>query len=265
MEQIHNIYITSTNKTGNDTNYNYNLYFSNYGISILPDEEAYLNITSFQSLNSFYNINDNSKKFTIITKTALNVYFTYSFELDTGNYDIYNFMTSVNNLCNNFFTMSYNEKKNKWNYTSNQANLNVYLIPSIYNSKYFGLTPNINNEILPSINGIGTYSNIINMNNFSLIVIKILGLVEKNKTIDNFNNNILNRGDIVCLVNRQDTSIGALINWTDLNKSFIKKINNIEINSLTFKFTNEFNELLTDLNDWLITLQITIKKKQYPH
>jgi len=263
MEQIHNIYITSTNKTGNDTNYNYNIFFSNYGINILPDEEAYLNITTFQSLNNFYNINDNSKKFAIKVRTDQDITITYNFELDTGNYDIYNFMSSVNSLCSNFFTMSYNEKKNKWNYTSNQPiNITVYLIPNIYNCKYFGLTPNINNEILPAINGIGTYSNIINMNNFSLIVIKLIGLVEQNKTIDNFNNS-LNRGDIVCLVNRQDTNIGALINWTDLNKSFIKKINNIEINSLNFKFTNEFGDVLTDLGDWLITLQITIKKKQY--
>ena len=65
MEKIHNIYINSTNKTDEDTNYNYNLYLSNYNIKIEPDEDAYLNITGFQSLNSFYNINDNSKSFTI--------------------------------------------------------------------------------------------------------------------------------------------------------------------------------------------------------
>ncbi len=52
MEKIHNLYITSVNKQGTDTNYNYNLYFSNYGIVIGQDEEAYLNIKTFQSLNS---------------------------------------------------------------------------------------------------------------------------------------------------------------------------------------------------------------------
>ena len=62
-QQIHNLYITSTNKLGNDTNYNYNLYLPSYGIKINDDEDAYLNITSFMSLNSFYNINDNSKSF----------------------------------------------------------------------------------------------------------------------------------------------------------------------------------------------------------
>ena len=65
MEQIHNLYITSTNKQGSDTNYNYNLYFSSYGITIAPDEDAYLNITSFQTLNTFYNINDKSNSFMI--------------------------------------------------------------------------------------------------------------------------------------------------------------------------------------------------------
>jgi hypothetical protein len=58
-------------------------------------------------------------------------------------------------------------------------------------------------------------------------------------------------------------AVGALINWTDNNNSFIKKINNIEINSLNFKFSNELGEELTDINDWLLILQITIKKKQH--
>ena len=35
------------------------------------------------------------------------------------------------------------------------------------------------NVITAYSNGIGTLSNIINMNNFSLIVIKVLGLVEQ--------------------------------------------------------------------------------------
>ena len=52
MEKIHNLYITSVNKQGTDTNYNYNLYFSNYGIVIGQDEEAYLNIKTFQSLKT---------------------------------------------------------------------------------------------------------------------------------------------------------------------------------------------------------------------
>ena len=64
-EQIHNLYITSANKNANEKNYNYNLYFSNYGIKINPDEEAFLNITSFQSLNTFYNINSLSCNFVV--------------------------------------------------------------------------------------------------------------------------------------------------------------------------------------------------------
>jgi len=53
MEQIHNLYISSSNKNGNDKNYNYNLYLSNYNINIQPDEEAWFCINTFQTLNSF--------------------------------------------------------------------------------------------------------------------------------------------------------------------------------------------------------------------
>ena len=263
MEKIHNLYITSTNKQGTDTNYNYNLYFSNYGIVIGQDEEAYLNIKTFQSLNSFYNINENSKSFKIKVITDYDMTFIYDFEIETGNYDIYNFMTAINFLCSPFCTMEYNEKKNKWNYKKKSGITDsVYLIPNKYNASYFGLNPDYDNEILTPANDIGTYSNIINMNNFSLIIIKIIGLIEENKNIDNFNNSVC-RGDIGAIVNRQDVAVGALINWTDINNSFVKKINNIEINSLNFKFTNELGEELYDINNWLISLQITIRKKQF--
>lgn len=260
MEKIHNLYIISINKQGTDTNYNYNLYFSNYGIVIGQDEDAYLNIKTFQTLNSFYNINEDSKSFTIkyLYNNGGNVYQT--FNIDTGNYDIYNFMNAVNYFCSPFFSMEYNEKKNKWNYKKNLNIIDkIFLIPNKYNASYFGLIADYENEILTPINNIGTYSNIINMNNFSLIIIKIIGLIEENKNIDNFNS--ICKGDIAAIVNRQDVAVNALINWTDINNSFIKKINNIEINSLNFKFTNEMGEELKDIGEWLLTLQIIIKKK----
>ena len=259
-EQIHNLYITSTNKQGLDTNYNYNLYLSSYGIHIEKDEEAYLNITSFQTLNSFYNINDNSKKFIIKITTTFDVSFTYNMTLETGNYDIYEFQNMVNTLCASYLTMTYDKNKNKWKYTSNQPiNIEVYILVNNFNSSYFGLSPFIYHEIYAAEEG-GRMSNLINMNNFSIIVIKVLGLIEVNKSIDNFNKTI-NRGDTACIINRQDVPVGALINWTSINNSFMKKISNLEINQLTFLFCNEFNTLLTDIYDWLMCLQIIIKKK----
>jgi len=261
MDKIHNLYITSqTNKNGN-TNYNYNLYFSNYGIQIQPDEDAYLNITSFQTLNTFYNINDISKSFKIKFSYDVGTVFQ-EFIIETGNYNIQDFMETINSLCSPFFTMEYNEKKNKWNYKKHSSITNsIYLIPNKYNSSYFGLIPDFENEILAPTNNIGTYSNQINMNNFSLIVIKVFGLVEPIKSIDNFNSSIT-RGDVSAIINRQDTSVNALINWVDINNSFTKKIHNTELNQLTFSFYNEYNQLLEDLDDWLIIIKITIKKKK---
>lgn len=262
-EQIHNLYITSTHKMGTDTNYNYNLYLPSYGIRINEDEDAYLNITSFQSLNSFYNINDNSKSFVIKIRTVMDVNFTYNITLNTGNYDIYEFQEMVNSLCSAYFTMTYNKNKNVWNYKATDINNETYIMCNAYNSSYFGITPFVFKQILyPYSNDTGTLSGLINMNNFGLIVIRVLGLVEQIKSIDNFNKTV-NRGDTACIINRQDVSVGALINWTSINNSFKKKISNLEINQLTFLFYNEFNTLLTDIDNWTMTLQIIIQKKQY--
>ena len=264
MDRIHNLYITSqTNKTGN-TNYNYNLYFSSYGINIAPDEDAYLNITSFQTLNTFYNINDLSNTFKI--KIIIDgVSTTYTSILENGNYNIEEFQNIITEEFNQYASITYDAKKNKWNYiktmTPEDTPYTFFIMPTIYNYKYFGLNPDIYNEILTPIEGIGTYSNIINMNNFSLIVIKVLGLVEQNKTLDNFNSSI-SSGDVCALINRQDSNINSLINWSDNNKTFRKKICNAELNQLTFLFTDEFNNLLIELNDWLITMNITIKPKK---
>lgn len=258
--QIHNLYISSTTKSGNDTNFNYNLYLPSYNIKINEDEDAYLNITSFQTLNSFYNINDNSKSFTIKVLNDYDISITYNFTLETGNYDIYEFQDMVNNLCSQYFIMVYNKNKNVWDYKATQINTEVFFKPNQYNYKYFGLEPDVF-SIFQYSSTIGTYSGLINMNSFSLIVIKVMGLVELNKAIDNFNKEI-NRGDTACIISRQDTAVGAQINWTSINNLFIKKISNLEISQLTFLFYNEFNNVLTDLGDWVMTLSIEIKKKQ---
>lgn len=265
VEQIHNLYITSTNKIGNDTNYNYNLYFSNYNINIEQDEEAYLNITSFQSLNSFYNINNLSNTFKM--KIIINGVSTiYTSILENGNYDIFEFQNIITEEFNQYASITYDKKKNKWNYiktmTPQETPYTFFIMPTIYNYKYFGLKPDIFTEIPLATNDIGLYSNMINMNNFSLIIIKVIGLIEQNKCIDNFNSTI-SRGDTACIISRQDTAVGAQINWTAINNSFMKKISNREINQLNFQFFNELNMSLTDLDDWVMCLQIIIKKRQY--
>ena len=105
-------------------------------------------------------------------------------------------------------------------------------------------------------------SNQINLNNFGLKVTKVTGLIQENRTLDNLNK-ITSIGDICALISRQDTAVNALVNWIDYNKTFMKKVANTEINYLSFTFTDEYNNLLYELNDWLITMTRTIRKKQY--
>lgn len=260
-ENIQNLFITSSNKN-NNTNYNYTIYLSNYNIKIREDEEAYFSINSFMSLNSFYNINEKSNSFTIRIRNDMDMTFFYNFTIEQGNYDIYQFMTQINEIAGTYINITYDEKKNRYRYTSTQPlNIIVYIKPTKYNYKYFGLNPDEYTEVLTEEIISNKYSDIINMNNFSLIIIKVIGLLELTKTIDNFNKTI-NTGDIAAIINRQDSAVNSLINWININNNYKKRILNNEINELTFQFYNENNEYLTDLNDWVITLSIITKPKK---
>ena len=136
----------------------------------------------------------------------------------------------------------------------------MYIQPNQYNSKYFGLVSSVFNPINGTIiNPI--ISNIINLNYFSLIVIKIIGLITNNKTIDNFTSTSVSASDIFGIVNRQDAPVNSLIYFNDVNNSFMYKIQNNNLDYLNLIFTNEYNELLTELQDWLIVLQVVVKKK----
>ena len=46
-----------------------------------------------------------------------------------------------------------------------------------------------------------------------------------------------------------------------MNNTFMFKIDNFNLDYLNFIFYNENNNILTDLSDWLMVLQIHIKKK----
>ncbi len=219
MDKIHNLYITSaSNKAGNN-NYNCNLYFSKYGIQTKEDEDAYLNITSFQTLNTFYKINSYSKTFKIKVKTDMDINFTYNFILEEGNYNIQEFQDLINTTCSQYLEINYNHYKNKWVYISKQTiNNEVSIMPTTFNSKYFGFSADVW-TVLPTVGNL--LSNQINLNNFGLIVIKVIGLIQENRTLDNLNKNI-SSGDICALVSRQDVAVNALVNWVDYNKTFIK-------------------------------------------
>jgi hypothetical protein len=262
MERIHNIYINSTSKAGNSKNYDYKLYFSSYNILVKPDEECFIYLKSFQTLNTFYNINDTSKSFYVIRQhndTLAEEIF--EFTLQTGNYNCFEFADVVNSLCKDHFTMTYDSKKNCYLYIQNPLLVDfiVFLQPSKNNAKYFGLYPEISNfmngtEVAP------IYGMIINLNYFSLIVIKIIGLITNNKTIDNFTSTSVCASDIFGIVNRQDAPINSLIYFNDINNSFMYRIQNNNLDYLNLIFTNEYNDLLTDLQDWLLVLQVVIKK-----
>ena len=157
-----------------------------------------------------YNINDlsNTFKMKIITNGIETIYTSV---LENGNYNIQEFQDIINEEFNTYESITYDTKKNKWNYIKTMlpedTPYTFFIMPTIYNSKYFGLPENEWTELTMT----NLLSKQINLNNFGLIVIKVMGLVESNKTLDNLNKNI-SSGDIGALISRQDSAVNSLIN-----------------------------------------------------
>lgn len=57
MSRVHNIFINSANRSNQENNYDFSIYFDNDEIIVKPNEAVNINVVSFSILNSMYNVN----------------------------------------------------------------------------------------------------------------------------------------------------------------------------------------------------------------
>jgi len=228
-----------------------------------PNEYIEINVLSFDMQNTMYNINDNNNKFIFISiiddiTNIKNCIIPY------GNYSIKTFMSKLKELINiNDINISYNEAQNT--YTFNKiVSSNIYKIQSININNVIGILNNTEYEI--TVNGFNT--GLINLINYNKVIIKVDNIsfyysnVENIRTVQNQNNVFLNniifwksKADIPPFKNLQ-------YNNEDGGNSFVYKVENKQINSIVFKLINEYNELLTDTQDYTMTIQYNFYEKQ---
>lgn len=252
-----NLFINSSSKNGLDTNYNYTLSIPQYNISCEENENISLTLTSFNTPNIFYNINETNNKF--IFKTIQNdVITTSTMTIPVGNYDVYSLATTMDSLIVAEGHIAYVPLVNKFSFIKKNSSSSTQVFFNINTDLYKILNVPYNTDI-PMLPNITNYSGILNMNRFNYILIYINGITCYNPNLSNINNNLKNC-NLIAIINRADVLPFGNICYVEMNDNNKIILGNKQINNLNFIFTDEFGNLLTDLDNWCMTLKFVFSK-----
>jgi len=252
-----NLFINSYNKSNTDTNYDYNLSIPEHDISAREDEEISLTLTSFNTPNIFYNLTEQNNKFyfkTIKGGTTT----TATMVIPVGVYDVYTLALAMDTLIVAQGHITYVPLLNKFSFVKkNNSNIEVFfnIFSDLY--KILNVPPNVDIPMTQDIE----YSGLLNMNRFNYLLIYITGITCYNQNISNITNNQFKLSNLVAIINRADVLPYGNINYVEINNNNQILLGNKKITKLNIKITDEFGNLLTDLDNWTLTLKFVISKK----
>ena len=251
-----NLFINSTNKNGNSTNYNYNLDIPEYNIKCNEDETISLAITNFNTNNVFYNINNTNNYFLFKTIEG-GVTTTTTLTLPIGNYDVYTLATAMDTLVVIHGHFAYYPLTNKFGFKKrNSVNHQVFFNINSDLYKILNVPKNTDIEMTQTIH----YSGILNLNRFNYILIYINGITCYNANISNITNSKFSLTNLVAIINRSDILPYGTINYVEIAKNNEIQLGNKQITSLNIQITNEYGEVLNEMDDWCMTLRFSIDK-----
>ena len=251
------LFINSYNKNTTDTNYDYNLSIPEHDISCREDEEISLTITNFNTPNIFYNLTNQNNKFLFKTIEG-GITTTATMTIPVGVYDVYTLATAMDTLVVIHGHIAYYPLINKFGFKKrNSVNHQVFFNINTDLYKILNVPPN---EDIPMTHTIH-YSGLLNMNRFNYLLIYITGITCYNQNISNLTNNQFKLSNLVAIINRADVLPYGNINYVEINNNNQILLGNKKITNLNIKITDEFGNLLTDLDNWTMTLKFVIGKK----
>lgn len=255
MSRVHNIFINSANRSNQENNYDFSIYFDNDEIIVKPNEAVNINVVSFSILNSMYNVNQytNNSSFVLQKNNTENIVVNIPY----GNYSVYSLRDQLNLLMTGLISVVYNVATNT--YTYKNLTINDYKLNPMNCKRLLGLST------LTTITTQGITSSYINMVDYQQVILRCPTLVFESSSMDNIqdNKNFIAISDILYWVNKQDVEPFKMINYRneDCSTAYSYNIVNKSFSSLNFKLVNEFNKPIYDAPDFLLQLQITIFDK----
>jgi len=250
-----NLFINSYNKTATDTNYNYNISIPEYDIQTKDNEQMSLTITNFNTQNIFYNINDSNNKFSI-TINKNGVITTATMTIPIGIYDVYTLTSAIDLLIVDETHCTYIPLLNKINFIGKNNNTTITI--NFYSNLYKILNLPSSNRIITFTKTSSVDSGLVNMNRFNYILIYITGITCYNPNISNISTNNFKLSNLVAIINRADVLPFGNICYVELNENNRILLGNNKISNLNIKITDEYGNLLEDLEDWTMTIKFVI-------
>ena len=254
-----NLFINSYNKSTTDSNYDYNLSIPEHDISCGENEEMSLTITNFNTPNIFYNITEQNNKFYFTTIEPGAIITTATMVIAPGSYDVYTLATAIDELIKDLANCTYLPLINKMEFRRKNNNSTTIILN--FFSDIFKILNAYNRNMFLLDKDVGTLTGVLNMNRFNYLLIYITGITCYNQNISNITNNQFKLSNLVAIINRADVLPYGNINYVEINNNNQILLGNKKITNLNIKITDEFGNLLTDLDNWTMTLKFVISKK----
>ena len=135
MKKLHNIFVNSAVRRTNESLYNFSIQFTNTAISATENQTIKINVISFDMVNTFYNVNENTGNNAFaITNTDSNGTsnpITTTYIIPFGKYSVLTFKDTLNSLLVNVVVVSYNTAQNSFTFKLH-SNTSPTKIPKSY-------------------------------------------------------------------------------------------------------------------------------------
>lgn len=280
-------FISSENRQENESIYNFSIDYQDGILSCRDNETMELNVLSFDMSNNMYNINNTNNQFQIILN---NTNSTKTFNIPNGNYSVKTLMTVINKLIKGnsilsenvlhyshylnkiSLTVSYNEAQNTYTfipiYTIIDVDLNgvddvsgdipkptIYFRPTTM-GKLIGLQ---NNELYTVNNDSGFTTGLIDLIDYNKVIVHTNNISYYYSNVENLatKSNRQFLSNIIFWKSKADILPYQVIKYNneDSGNSFVYKVENREINSLSLELKNERGEYILDAPNYIIVIQ----------
>ena len=181
--------------------------------------------------------------------------------IPVGNYDVYTLATAMDALIIAEGHIAYVPLVNKFSFIKKNSSESTQVFFNIFSDLYkiLNVPQNVDIQMLPNITN---YSGILNMNRFNYLVIYINGITCYNQNISNITNANFKLTNQIAIINRADALPFGNICYVEVNENNKIKLGNKQVNNLNIKITDEFGNLLTDLDNWTMVLKFVIENKK---